>query len=192
MAAARDGEQKARSAVDEAAGRVEQTGAVDRQVAAAEAQARVAHGKVATAEAALARARLDRSYTRIVAPAGGVASRLAVRKGQNVAPGQLLLELVPRRTYVVANFKEGDVGRIRPGQEADIEVDAFPDRNFHGVVASVSPGTTARFSLMPASNSTGNFVKVVQRVPVTVTWSDPPPDVALQAGLSAEVTVHIR
>jgi membrane fusion protein, multidrug efflux system len=192
LASAQDAAQQARSRVDEAAGRVEQTGTVDRQVATAEAQARVAHGRVATAEAALARARLDLSYTRVTAPADGVAARLAVQVGQYVAPGQLLVELVPRRTYVVANFKESDVGRIRRGQPAEIEVDAFPGRTFSGVVASVSPATTSRFSMLPASNATGNFVKVVQRVPVTIAWSGAPPDVALQAGLSVEVTVRVQ
>ncbi|HKE13608.1 MAG TPA: HlyD family secretion protein [Kofleriaceae bacterium] len=192
LASAQGAAQQARSRVAEAAGRVEQTGAADRQVAAAEAQARVAHGRVATAEAALARARLDLSYTRVTAPGDGVAARLAVQVGQYVAPGQLLVELVPRRTYVVANFKESDVGRIRRGQPADIEVDAFPGQTFRGVVASVSPATSSRFSMLPASNATGNFVKVVQRVPVTLSWSGVPPDVALQAGLSVEVTVHVE
>jgi len=83
------------------------------------------------------------------------------------------------------------VGRIRRGEPADIEVDAFPGQSFRGVVTSVSPATSSRFSMLPASNATGNFVKVVQRVPVTLSWSGAP-DVELQAGLSVEVTVHVE
>lgn len=188
--AAREGERQAQSHVAAAAGRVQQSGPVDAQVAAAEAQARMADAKVAVAQAALEQARLQLSYTEIKAPTDGIASDMAIEVGQSVSPGSLVVELVPEETYVVAEFKETDVGRIRPGQPADIEVDSFGGRSFEGVVGSVSPATGARFSLIPADNATGNFVKVVQRVPVKIRWKTPP-GVTMRAGLSAEVTVHV-
>jgi membrane fusion protein (multidrug efflux system) len=93
---------------------------------------------------------------------------------------------------VLANFKETQVGAMRPGQRAEISVDAFPGRTFEGRVESTSPGTGARFSLLPADNASGNFVKVVQRVPVKISWVDVPPEIELASGLSADVTVHTR
>jgi membrane fusion protein (multidrug efflux system) len=188
--AAREGERQARSHVAAAEGKVQQSGPVDAQVAAAEAQARMADSKVAVAQAALEQARLQLSYTEIKAPRSGIVSDMAVEVGQAVAPGSLVVELVPEETYVVAEFKETDVGRIKPGQPAEVEVDTFGGQTFEGVVASVSPATGARFSLIPADNATGNFVKVVQRVPVKIRWKKPP-GVTMRAGLSAEVTVHV-
>jgi membrane fusion protein (multidrug efflux system) len=102
-----------------------------------------------------------------------------------------VVELVPTATYVLANFKETQVGRMRPGQRAEIEVDAFPGRKLEGRVESLSGGTGAAFSLLPADNATGNFVKVVQRVPVRVAWVNLPAGVELRAGLSADVTVSV-
>ena len=99
---------------------------------------------------------------------------------------------MPTATYVVANFKETQVGAMRPGQRAEINVDAFPGRTFEGRVESTSPGTGARFSLLPADNASGNFVKVVQRMPVKIAWVDAPADVQVAAGLSADVTVITR
>ncbi len=163
------------------------------QVTAARAQARLAHARVKSAEAELDLARLQLSYTRISAPADGQVSKLDVHPGQLIAAGQPLAELVPLQTYVVANFKETQLGRMRPGQKADVEIDAYAGRTFPGVVESISGGTGARFALIPADNASGNFVKVVERVPVRIAWTTPPPpDVALRAGLSAYVTVHTR
>jgi membrane fusion protein (multidrug efflux system) len=192
VAAAEEEERGARTRVDDAAGRVEQTGALDAQIAVAEAQAQVAAARVATAEAAVEQARLQLSYTRLVAPSDGIASQLAVRPGQVVVPGQLALELVPPTTYVIARFKETDIGRIHPGQEVDIEVDALGARQLHGRVDSVSPATSSRFSLLQPENGTGNFVKVVKRIPVKINWEGAGAGApVLQPGLSAEVTVHV-
>ncbi|MDP9152446.1 MAG: efflux RND transporter periplasmic adaptor subunit, partial [Myxococcota bacterium] len=137
-------------------------------------------------------AELQLSYTRIAAPADGALSRLALHEGQLVQPGQQVVLLVPDATYVVANFKETQIGAMRPGQRAELALDAFPGRTFEGKVESWSPGTGARFSLLPPDNAAGNFVKVVQRVPVKIAWQEVPPDVRLTAGLSAEVTVFTR
>ncbi len=161
------------------------------QLAAAHAAAELARARVKVAEAQLRTARLQLDYTRVVAPEDGVVSRLGVHPGQNVQPGAPVAELVPSRTYVVANFKETQIGRMRPGQPAEIRLDAYPGRVFEGTVESRSGGTGARFALVPPDNASGNFVKVVQRVPVRITWTKPP-DVPLAAGLSAVVTVRVR
>ena len=104
-------------------------------------------------------------------------------------PGQVVTNVLPNATYVVANFKETQVGDMRPGQAAHVAIDAFPGRTFHAKVESVSFGTGAQFSLLPPDNASGNFVKVVQRVPVKLVFTDAPADVPLQAGLSVDVTV---
>jgi membrane fusion protein (multidrug efflux system) len=127
-----------------------------------------------------------------VAPADGVASKLMVHDGQLVSIGQPVIDLVPSVTYVIANFKETQIGAMRVGQRAEIELDAFPGQKFEGQVSSLSGGTGASFSLLPADNATGNFVKVVQRVPVRIAWTSPPTDAAMRAGLSADVTVIVE
>jgi membrane fusion protein (multidrug efflux system) len=192
LAAASDAKRTAQTTVAESQARVEQSAPVDAQLAGARAQADLAHARIDSAEAALALAKLQLSYTRIEAPADGMLSRLGVRVGQLVQAGQQVVALVPNATYVVANFKETQVGRMRVGQSVDISVDAFPGRTFEGKVESTSPATGARFSLLPPDNASGNFVKVVQRVPVKVAWTNLPSDVKLAAGMSADVTVLIR
>ncbi len=192
VALAQDARRGAESRVGEARGRVDQSAPVVPQIAAARAGAALAAARVRSAEATLALAKLQVSYTRVEAPADGYASKLAVHVGQLVAPGQPLVELVPPETYIVASFKETQIGRMHPGQTATIDVDAFPGRKLTGRVDSLAGGTGASFSLLPPDNSTGNFVKVVQRVPVRIVVVDPPADVALRPGLSADVTVDVR
>ncbi len=189
LAAAEEARRTAQTQIAEAKGRVEQSAPVDALLAAARANADLAHARADAADAALTEAKLQLSYTHIVAPADGVLSRLAVHEGQLVQAGQQVVGLVPNTTYVVANFKETQVGRMHPGQRAEITVDALPGRTFEGKVESTSPGTGARFSLLPADNASGNFVKVVQRLPVKISWVNVPPDVKLAAGLSTDVTV---
>jgi membrane fusion protein (multidrug efflux system) len=136
-------------------------------------------------------ARLQLSYTKVMASEDGLVTKLTVQPGQMIQIGQPLAELVPDRTYVVANFKETQVGRMRAGQRARMRIDAFPGVEFEGTVESLGGGTGARFSLLPPDNASGNFVKVVQRVPVRIAWSKRP-DLSLQAGLSTDVTVFVR
>ncbi len=181
----------AESRVAQARGRLEQSAPVEAQIRAARANAELGRARVKAAEAALQLRRLEHSYTRITAPASGTISRLGVHRGQIVQAGQAVAEFVPEQTYVVANFKESDAGRIRPGQRAKIAIDAYPGRRFSGAVESLSAGTGARFALLPPDNATGNFVKVVQRVPVRIRWN-PPPDVRVQAGLSVIATVSTQ
>jgi membrane fusion protein (multidrug efflux system) len=182
----------AQTRVTESAARVAQSTPVDAQLATARANADLAHARIAGSEATLALARLQLSYARIEAPADGVLSKVAVHEGQLVQPGQQVVAVVPTATYVVANFKETQVGAMKPGQHVEIEVDAFPGRTLHGTIASTAPGTGSRFSLLPPDNASGNFVKVVQRVPVRILWSDLPPELHPSAGMSADVTVLTR
>jgi membrane fusion protein (multidrug efflux system) len=162
------------------------------QYAAALASAELAHARVGAAQAAVDLAKLQLSYTVVSAASDGVASRLGARVGQIVQPGQVLGQLVPSRTYLVANFKETQTGPIRPGQKVEVEIDAYGGRRLEGRVESISGGTGARFALLPPDNASGNFVKVVERVPVRIAWVNLPADLPLRAGLSANVTVHTR
>ncbi|HEY4183056.1 MAG TPA: HlyD family secretion protein [Kofleriaceae bacterium] len=178
----------AESRIAEAQGRVTSAGPVSSQVAAAHAAADLAAAHVKSAETALAKAKLNRSYARVTSPVDGVISRLGVHAGQSVVAGMALVMIVPNETYVIANFKEVQIGEMKPGDPVDIEIDAFKGE-FAGVVETLSPATGARFSLIPPDNATGNFVKVVQRVPVKIKWTRPP-GISVRPGLSAYVTVH--
>jgi membrane fusion protein (multidrug efflux system) len=191
LALAEQSRNTALAQVSEAQGKLSQSAPVDAEIATARAQADLAHARVASAKALLDLAALQLSYTKIKAPSDGIASKLSVHPGQLVSIGQPVVELVPTMTYVVANFKETQVGKMRIGQKAEIEIDAFPGRKLDGEVTSLSGGTGSSFSLLPADNATGNFVKVVQRVPVRIAWKNLPGDVPLRAGLSADVTVEV-
>jgi membrane fusion protein (multidrug efflux system) len=191
VAAAEEQRRVAVARVGEARGRLDQSTPIDAQIGAARANAQLAHARVKVSEAALELASLQLSYTKVRAPDDGILSRVSVQPGQWIQPGQVIASLVPERTYVVANFKETQVGRMRAGQGATIRLDAFPGVGLEGRVESLSGGTGSRFSLLPPDNASGNFVKVVQRVPVRIAFAKRP-ELPLQAGLSADVTVHIR
>jgi len=189
VAVAQQARQAAEEHVGEMRGRLNQSSPIAAQIAAARAQADLAHARVKSAQAQLELARLQLSYTAVKAPADGVASKLTVHEGQLVAVGSPVIELVPTETYIIANFKETQLDKMKPGQRADIKVDAYPGKKFEGKVESLSGGTGSSFSLLPADNASGNFVKVVQRVPVRIAWTRAP-DVPMRAGLSVDVTVH--
>ncbi|GHC86058.1 HlyD family secretion protein [Novosphingobium pokkalii] len=139
------------------------------KIATIKAQVKQAGAQIESAEASRQAARNDVGTTRIVAPIAGKVGSSAVRLGQYVQPGQRLLTIVPTQAiYVEANFKETQIGLMRPGQPVTMHVDALPDVDFHGVVDSITPGTGANFSLIPPQNATGNFTKIVQRVPVRI------------------------
>jgi membrane fusion protein, multidrug efflux system len=192
LSAAKDKRRTAQTGIAESVAKVEQSAPVDQLLAAARARAEQAHAVASGAQASLDLARLQLSYTHIVAPSSGVLSRLAVREGQLVQVGMQAVSVVPTATYVLANFKETQVGRMHVGQRVEISVDAYPGRTFEGKIDSTSPGTGARFSMLPPDNASGNFVKVVQRVPVKIAWVDVPADAKLAAGMSADVTVFTR
>jgi len=181
----------AQARVVEAQGHVTASTPVDQVIAGAQASAKLAAARVKAADTALAKAKLQRSYASVTAPTAGVVSKLGAHAGQQIMQGQTLLMLVPLETYVVANFKEVQIGRMKAGDAVDVELDAYPGEIFHGTVDTVSPATGARFSMIPPDNATGNFVKVVQRVPVKITWTKQPTE-ATRPGLSAEVTVHVN
>ena len=165
--------------------------AAKRNVEAAEAASTGASAKVLSARAARDRAALDLSYTQITAPSNGVVSRKTVEVGQYVQAGQPLLDVVPLDdVWVVANFKETEIRDVTPGDKAEIRVDAYPGRTFSGHVESLSPATGARFSLLPPDNATGNFTKVVQRIPVKIRVDGPvDPAHPLRPGMSVTATV---
>ena len=162
-------------------------------LAAQRANLKVSEKNVKSAEAALAAARLRRSYCTIRTPVAGIVSKRTALAGEVVSPGQPLLAVVPLRPshlWINANFKETQLARIRPGQPVTFTADADPSRVYHGTVESLSAGTGAAFSLLPPENATGNWVKVVQRLPVRIAVDgDPPAGEALRLGLSVSVTV---
>ena len=149
----------------------------------------VAAVEQARAQVEQARIALDRTVIR--APVGGVVGARGVRAGQYVRPGGQLMSVVPLAdTYVVANFKETQVGRLRIGQAVEITADAFPGRRLHGRIDSFAPATGSEFALIPIENATGNFTKITQRVPVRIIVNDA--DAALRPGLSVEVKVDLK
>jgi membrane fusion protein (multidrug efflux system) len=168
--------------------------AADAQLAAAQAALVGADARVAASRAARDQAALQLSYTRILAPATGVVSKKTVEVGQLVQPGQPLMAVVPLQdVWVVANLKETETADVTPGDPAEITVDAYPGRHFRGLVESLAPATGAKFSLLPPDNATGNFTKVVQRIPVRIRLAGPAdPAHALRPGMSAVVTIQTK
>ncbi len=183
----------AEPSVDEASARFEQTSDVDAIIEQAKARAVAAHAQVTTAKAARDLATLDVSYTHIVAPSDGIVSKRTVAPGQLLAAGQPVVQLVPDgQLWVTANFKETQIQKMRIGQPAEIEIDAFPGQTLHGEIESFSAATGAKFTLLPPDNASGNYTTVVQRLPVRIKVKDVPSGVALRPGLSAELVVDTR
>jgi membrane fusion protein (multidrug efflux system) len=187
--------EQARQRVAEMRGTLARTESQQQTVSVKTAELARAEAELKAAQADLAVAELNLEHTVVRAPIDGVVSKRSVEIGQIVQPGQPLLALVPLHdVWVVANFKETQLTRIRPGQRADVRIDSYPGAVFVGTVNSISAGTGSRFSLLPPENATGNWVKVVQRVPVKVLLDgsaagNPQP---LRAGMSAVVTVRIK
>jgi membrane fusion protein, multidrug efflux system len=164
------------------------------QIAATKARAAAAEARVMQSRANLAQAELNLQYTTLKAPARGIISKKGVNTGQVVQAGQPLLALVQiDDVWVTANYKETQLKNMRPGQRAVIDVDAFGGRELKGKVDSIAGATGARFSLLPPENATGNFVKVVQRVPVKIVL-DPgqDPEHRLRPGMSVTPTVYVK
>jgi membrane fusion protein (multidrug efflux system) len=183
----------AEKAIEAARARLAQTRTGREQVDIVSARADSAAAKVGMARAALEQAKLNLSYTEVKAPVAGVVSRKTVEVGQVVQPGQPLLALVPLDdVWVTANFKESQLRSIRPGQPVEIAVDAY-GRTYRGRVDSIAAATGSRFSLLPPENATGNYVKVVQRIPVKIVL-EPGQDEEhlLRPGLSVVPTVFTR
>ena len=183
----------AQAQVREAQGRLAAANTAPQQIASSQAQAQTASASLEQLRAAVAQAELELSYTKIYAPDDGRVTNKSVEEGALVQSGQQLMAIVPGDVWVTANFKENQIGDMRPGQPVDISVDAYPDKVFKGHVDSIQAGTGARFSLLPPENATGNYVKVVQRVPVKIVFDEPPdPKHLLAPGMSVEPEVKVR
>lgn len=173
--------------------------AAQARVDAAKAQAGAAKAALVAAKASLQvagvaveNAKLQASYTTIRAPASGYIAERTVRTGNVVAPGNGLMALVGDRFWVTANYKETELGRIHPGQHVRVYIDAVPGIGFHAVVGSIQRGTGSVFSLLPAENATGNYVKIVQRVPVRINFDDKRlSKYAISPGMSVEPYIRI-
>jgi len=160
------------------------------RVPAIKAQANAAGANVATAAAQAETARDQLAYTVIRSPIDGYVGAKNIELGATVSPGQSLLEIVPANgIYITANFKETQLGNIAVGADVDITVDAYHGTTFHGRVESIGPASQNTFSLIPAQNATGNFVKVTQRLPVRISIVDAPADKPLRVGMSVETAV---
>jgi len=186
---------QARQRINEARAALGRVESQRRQVTVKEAEIERAVASLSQAQADLAFAELQLHHTEVRAPADGVIAKKSVEVGQVVQMGQPLLAIVPlHEVWVLANFKETQLARVKPGMPAEVEIDTFPGQVFHGTVDSLSAGTGARFSLLPPENATGNWVKVVQRVPVKIRlnpkeFGNP---LTLRAGMSAYVVIRVK
>lgn len=166
--------------------------AAQAQARSLEAQRSSAEANVREAAARVEQAKLNLSYTTVVAAEAGRVVRLTAAVGQLAQAGAALAMFVPDRIWVTANFKETQLDDIRPGQPVEIRIDAYPEHRVKGRVVSIQPGSGVAFSVLPAENATGNYVKIVQRVPVKISIESPPRDVSLGPGMSVTPTIRTR
>ncbi len=161
---------------------------------AAASQAKIASDKaqIAVAKAQVEAAQLNVDYTHIVSPIDGHVAQRSVAEGNYVAPGQELMAIVPLEVWVTANFKETQLAHMRVGQPVTVAVDACPGARIEGRIDSLQRGAGQAFGILPPENATGNFVKVVQRVPVKIVLNNVPQDCPLGPGMSVEPTVKVR
>jgi membrane fusion protein, multidrug efflux system len=173
----------------------QQTNVVTSQSGATGAQVGVANSIIKQRQADIADAKLNLSYAVVTAPADGVVSKVNVQPGQFLQAGQSFFSIVLNNDlWVVANFKETQLEKMKVGQPVSIEVDAFPNHILDAKVGSFSAATGSSFSLLPPDNATGNFVKVVQRIPVRIDFTNPndPFVKQLRAGMNVKVDVHLK
>jgi membrane fusion protein, multidrug efflux system len=163
----------------------------ERQIRSLKAQRNNAVASLQQAKAQRDQAELNLSYTTVTAGQAGRVVNLGAAVGEFAQPGTNLTMFVPDQIWLTANFKESQLDGMRPGQAVTFEIDAYPERTLHGHVDSVQPGSGTAFSLLPAENATGNYVKIVQRVPVKIVMDDPPTDVTLGPGMSVVPTVRV-
>jgi membrane fusion protein (multidrug efflux system) len=187
------GLRQAEEQVVQAQGRVSEAKSAPQQIDVRHADVSSLRAQVEQQRAAVAQAELALSYTRIYAPESGYITRKSVEPGDFVQTGQPLAALVSDRLWVVANFKETQLTRMRAGQPVTLKLDAFPQLRLRGHVQSFQSGTGAAFSLLPAENATGNYVKVVQRVPVKIVLDEAPPAAyRIGPGMSVEPEVKVQ
>ena len=186
-------EKSARAALEAAKAKLRDAETAPHAVATAQANADELQAEVKRAEADLAQAQNDLNNTKIIAPIAGRVTNKGVQQGDYVQPGQQLFSLVGDDIYVVANFKETQLRDMRAGDRARIDIDAFPSLKLEGKVDSIQYGTGARFSAFPPENATGNFVKIVQRVPVKIVFAHPPKtELPLGPGISVVPIVYTK
>jgi membrane fusion protein (multidrug efflux system) len=163
------------------------------QLDQAQATAASSEATLEKERAALQQDELNLSYTKIQAPEAGRVTRKSVEEGAYVQVGQTLFSIVPDQVWVIANFKETQLTQVRPGQKVTLKVDTYPGHLFEGHVDSIQSGTGERFSVLPPENATGNYVKVVQRIPVKILIDTPPDaDFRLAPGMSVVPTVRLQ
>jgi membrane fusion protein (multidrug efflux system) len=171
------------------------TGSAESAINLAKAQAVAAAANVAVAEAAVRDAQRQLAYTTLTAPAAGRVGNKSVEVGDHVIAGQIVLGLAEPEVWIVANLKETQLPRVQPGQDVEIKVDALPGQVLHGKVDSLAPASGAQFALLPPDNATGNFNKVVQRIPVKIVLDEESRHILgdrLRLGYSVIVDIHVR
>ena len=184
---------QARTGREQAGAELRTAETAPQQVAASRARVEAASARVALAEVTVKQAELNLQRASVKAPVAGIVSKKNVEPGQIIQPGQPLMTVIPLdRIWITANFKETQLKNMHVGLPVKVSVDAYGGREYTGKVESIAAATGSRFSLLPPDNATGNFVKVVQRVPVRIAWVNPPGDLDLRAGLSADVTVDVK
>jgi membrane fusion protein, multidrug efflux system len=182
---------QARASEQQASAQLQSAQTAPEQITVTRARATAARARVQQLRADVEQARLNLEYVTIKAPLTGIISRKTVEPGQVIQPGQPLMTVIPLdRVWITANFKETQLEHMRPGQRVTVDVDAYSGREFRGKVESIAAATGARFSLLPPENATGNFVKVVQRVPVKIVLDEgQDPGHLLRPGMSVTPTV---
>jgi membrane fusion protein (multidrug efflux system) len=193
VAAARARTSQSQAELQQAEAEAQGARTAPQQIVITRAQAQSADARIQLAKAALAQARLNLEYTTIKAPVAGIISKKSVESGQVIQGGQPLMAIVPEQDiWVTANFKETQLADMHPGQPASVTVDAYGGKNFKAHVDSIASATGARFSLLPPENATGNYVKVVQRVPVKIVFDQGEQLDQLRPGLSVTVNVRVK
>ncbi len=194
-AAAGQGIEQARARLAQAQAQLQYAQTRPQQISVQRSRAQAAEAETERATAIFVQAQLNLEYTTIVAPVSGVVGQRSVQPGQNVSPGQQLMSIVPldsQNIWVTANFKETQLKYMRPGQPVKISVDSY-GRDYSGHVLNIAGASGARFSLLPPENATGNYVKVVQRIPVKIVFDKgQDPDHLLRPGMSVEPDVKVR
>lgn len=185
--------ESSRSEVDESIGRLKGANSAPERIAVDQSEIGTADAGIQQAEAAVRGADLELSHTKIYAPEDGFVTRKNVQEGQLVQPGAALMAISQTDVWIVANFKETQLEGMRVGQPVDIKVDAFPGRTFRGRIESFQAGTGSAFSVLPSENASGNYVKVVQRIPVKIVFDEKPENVHLLVpGMSVQPRVKVR
>jgi membrane fusion protein, multidrug efflux system len=183
----------AASQADESNGRLQSANSLPQKIAVDSSEIDTAEAQIGEAQAAVNQAELELSYTKIYAPQDGFVARKTVQEGQLVQPDQALMAITQNDLWIIANFKETQLEKIKIGQSVEIKIDAYPSMTFKGKVDSFQAGTGSRFSILPAENATGGFVKVVQRVPVKIVFDEIPNEkLFLVPGMSTVPHVKVK